>query len=128
MAKYFCNINVILLTIKKETIMVKPIGVVAMLILLTSGPALAGEKVFTKHINVWAVSENGNLYLETKRGERYKAEMQECSTSTIQDFENPNLSIHGRFVRESKTVAVYDAGSKRSENVRCKLGQVTKIS
>ena len=109
--------------------MAKPLGIVAMLVLLsTSGTALASEKIFTKRIDIWAVTNTGNLYLETKAGEKYIAPMHNCSTSIIKNFEEPNLHMGGRFVRPGKIINVYDAGTKRGENVRCKLGEVSKLT
>lgn len=74
--------------------MVKPIGVVAMLILLASGPALAGEKLFTKNIQFWGVTNTGNIYLETKRGEQYIASIKHCPINTLKNtHHSPAVAI-----------------------------------
>lgn len=74
--------------------MAKPIGVVAMLILLASGPAMAGERPFTKNLEFWGVTNTGKLYLETKRGEQYTAEFKNCPVNTLRKpYHSPASAI-----------------------------------
>ena len=53
--------------------MVKPMGVVAMLTMLTAGPALASEFVNTRQVKTWGLTSQGDLYMKTIRGKVYNA-------------------------------------------------------
>ena len=75
--------------------MAKPLGIVAMLtLLISSGTALAGEKPFTKHLELWGVTNSGKLYLETKQGDQYITEFQHCPVNTLKmPNQSPALAI-----------------------------------
>lgn len=129
----------------KEKLMVKPLGIVAMLTLLASGPAMASEKLFTKQINTWGITTHGNLYLETKKGDKYIGNIQHCPViKTPHTYENtnfspamivaemskPHLRLEGRFVSENDRLMLVDRSRKgtRSAVAKCVLGEVRKIS
>ena len=124
--------------------MAKPLGIVAMLALLsTSGTALADERLFIKTINLWGVTTHGNLYLETKAGDRYVAEIKHCPVvrttdgntqkftpvEVISEMEDPRLHMSGRFVRTDKTLRVYDRSQANGRvEAKCTLGDLRKIT
>ena len=124
--------------------MVKPLGIVAMLTLLVSGPAMASEKIFTKQIDVWGVTNSGHLYLQTKSGDKYTAPIQHCpvlrtrnesiqnAVEFARDLDNVNLHMNSRIVTDDKRFTLYsrERGSRgmRDSVARCQLGTLTKIS
>ena len=124
--------------------MAKPLGIVAMLALLTtSGTALADERLFIRTINLWGITTHGNLYLETKTGDGYIAELKHCPVvkttdgntpqftpvEVISEMEDPRLHISGRFVQTDKTLRVYDRSQQRGRvEAKCTLGDLRKIT
>lgn len=116
--------------------MVKPMGVVAMLILLASGPASAGERIFAKHVDIWGVTTTGSLYLETQQGEIYTAELKHCPVNTMNSNFSPiqlvkqlsdiRISLPGRHVAEARSITIKNFDNK--EKVVCKLGELVKHS
>ena len=118
--------------------MVKPMGVVAMLILLASGPALANERLLVKQIDVWGVTTTGGLYLETKRGDKYFAPIKHCPVvrsnrqyqftpvELVTSFNNSSVSIRGKRVAENKYVTFNDRNG--NESISCLLGNPVKVT
>ena len=115
--------------------MVKPLGIVTMLILLVvSGPTLADNReLFTRHIDVWGVTSSGNLYLETKRGEKYKIPISHCPyvrsqrdyqytpIELVHSFEEASISFTDRKISDNGKITFFDR--KSGEKIACRLGK-----
>lgn len=121
--------------------MVKPLGIVAMLILLVSGPALARDtdEVFTKQIDLWGVTTTGSLYLKTHSGQEYSIPIKHCPVvntrkqyqftpiEIVSEFNQAGVWFRGRAVADQGRVTFYNRNSKR-ERVSCILGEPRVIS
>lgn len=121
--------------------MVKPLGIVAMLILLVSGPALArdNDELFTKQIDLWGVTTTGSLYLKTHSGQEYSIPIKHCPVvntrknyqftpiEVVAEFDQAGVWFKGRAVSEQGRVTFYNRHSKR-EKVSCILGEPRVIS
>lgn len=120
--------------------MVKPMGIVAMLILLASGPAMASERIFTKQVSLWGVTESGYLYLQTKRGDKYMAPIEHCPVvktdntdqfspvQFVKDADRVQLHMNGKFVYQDKTITLYAKESRlKTDKARCKIGPVQRV-
>jgi len=63
----------------KENIMAKPLGIVAMLtLLISSGTALAEEKILMRGVSDIQVTNTNKIFFELKSGEIYSGELQMC--------------------------------------------------
>ena len=117
--------------------MVKPIGIVAMLVLLVSRPALASD-LFTRHIDLWGVTNAGALYLETVKGEKYRVPIKYCPVvktnkqyqftpvELVRSFENANIWFRERVVSEHGRITFHDRNTR--EQISCVLGTPATIS
>lgn len=121
--------------------MAKPLGIVAMLVLLVaSGTASAGDRFVTKNLKLWGVTDSGNLYFETKRGEKYIAEIEHCPVNTLKEvshspiedlknMDNPRAWFDTDYWftdvnTPSRTFVVSDG---RNGQIKCLTGSLAKI-
>ena len=83
--------------------MVKPMGVVAVLTLLAAGPAMANDRVNVREVKVWGLTNSGELYMETQRGERVTAGLQCEDLTNPSDLESPVFSSRSRSIYRGNT-------------------------
>ena len=93
-------------------------------LLILTQPALAEDKVFTKRIDSWGLTNTGELYLKTKQGTEYIASLDQCPTHIVQDFVDPNVYVKGRFLHDGKTIQFYDRLIRNKGKVNCTLGEL----
>lgn len=86
------------MTIQKEKVMVKPMGVVAMLTLLAAGPAMANDRINVREVKKWGLTTSGELYMETQRGEKVTAGLQCQDLIDISNIESPVFSSRSRSI------------------------------
>lgn len=74
--------------------MQKILSILTVLTLLVSSNAFAADKIFNKNIEFWGVTNTGKLYLESKQGEKYLAEIKHCPINTVRETtESPALAV-----------------------------------
>ncbi len=117
--------------------MVKPLGIVAMLVLLlNSGTALALDHISISHIKDMGVTTTGKLILKTKWNKELEGQLQMCP---VTDFvaqtnfgEMLRLYPKGTRIGENSTITFLSYNSKNKRNTplgTCKLESLTsKIS
>ena len=98
--------------------MVKPMGVVAMLTLLTAGPAMANDRVNVREVKVWGLTNTGELYMETQRGERVTAGLQCEDLTNPSDLESPVFSSRSRSITEGTQLTIKQTPQRYSCRVQ----------
>ena len=123
--------------------MAKPLGLVAMLtLLLSSGTALADERLPVWNIDVWGVTHAGKLFLQTKTGDRYLAPIEHCPivrsrdpqlqhspiNEIVAELENPNIHVHGRVVSSDMRITLFEKKKRIAKtSVKCVIGDLQKV-
>ena len=86
--------------------MVKPMGVVAVLTLLAAGPAMANDRVNVREVKVWGLTNAGELYMETQRGETVTAGLK-CEDQINQsDLKSPVFSSKSRSISDGTRLTI----------------------
>ena len=98
--------------------MVKPMGVVAMLTLLTAGPAMASDRVNVREVKVWGLTNAGELYMETQRGETVTAGLQCEDLTNPSDLESPVFSSRSRSITEGTHLTIKSTPQRYSCRVQ----------
>ena len=98
--------------------MVKPMGVVAMLTLLTAGPAMANDRVNVREVKVWGLTNSGELYMETQRGETVTAGLQCEDLKNPSDLESPVFSSRSRSITEGTQLTIKQTPQRYSCRVQ----------
>ena len=93
-------------------------------LLILTQPALAQDKVYTKRVDSWGITNSGDLYLKTKKGTEYVASLDQCPTEIVQGFEVPNVYVDGRFLHNGKTIHFYDRLIRGKNKIRCIVGEI----
>ena len=117
--------------------MVKPLGIVAMLVLLlNSGTALASNHISISHVKDMGVTTTGKLILKTKWNKELEGQLKMCPVTDfvaqINFDEMLRLYPQGTRIRENSTIQFLSYNSKNKRNTplgTCKLESLTtKIS
>lgn len=97
-------------------------------LLMSTQSVIADDRIVTRHLETWGITKGGDLYLKTKKGDEFIAPLNQCSTNNIDKFETPQIYMHGRWVRNGKTVHLYDKNAKQINSIKCKLGEIARIA
>jgi len=117
--------------------MVKPLGIVAMLVLLlNSGTALASDHISISHVKDMGVTTTGKLILKTKWNKELEGQLQLCPVADFVAQTNSGEMLRlypkGTRIGENSTITFLSYNSKNKRNTplgTCKLESLTsKIS
>ena len=117
----------------KENIMAKPLGIVAMLaLLITSGTALAEERILMRGVSEIQVTNTNKIFFELRSGDMYSGELQMCPVADhVVEARGRVLGVtpltSKPWITEGTKVAFTDVNAEKNRKKRLGTCEITNI-